>query len=213
MLRSHAFCFSKEGNMFAIFNIHQGRKRTRLSPFYPAFPILILGVILLAARVIVSAGSARAHQPKPSGSQTLTIGILADPLLDPIHAESADVWLISAQVYETLTAYQPGSYLPEPQLAESWTVSADGLTWFFKIRPGVKFHDGTDLDAAAVVYNLQRWWDPAHPYHDGEFYFFFGVFGGFKGDPECQIIGISAASGNRVKISLKESHMGMPAQL
>ncbi|HLE50798.1 MAG TPA: ABC transporter substrate-binding protein [Anaerolineales bacterium] len=199
--------------MFAFDNFHQGRKGTRFSPFYPAILFLISGVFLLAASGSAAAGSAGADQPQPVGSQSLTIGILADPQLDPAQGEGADTWIITAQIYETLVAYQPGGTLPEPRLAESWTVSADGLTWFFKIRPGVKFHDGTDLDTAAVAYNLQRWWDPAHPFHDGDFLVFTYIFGGFKGDPNCLISGVSAASGNRVKITLKEPHMGLPSML
>lgn len=49
---------------------------------------------------------------------------------------------------------------PEPSLAESWEVSEDGLVYTFKIRPGVKFHDGTDLDANAIVRSLTRQVDP-----------------------------------------------------
>lgn len=46
---------------------------------------------------------------------------------------------------------------PTPGLAESWTVSADGLTYAFKIRSGAKFHDGTAIDAAAIVRSLTRY--------------------------------------------------------
>lgn len=52
---------------------------------------------------------------------------------------------------------------PEPALAESWEVSEDGLVYTFKIRPGVKFHDGADLDAAAIVRSLTRHASPDDP--------------------------------------------------
>jgi peptide/nickel transport system substrate-binding protein len=51
----------------------------------------------------------------------------------------------------------------EPFVAESWTISDDGKTYTFKIRPGIKFHDGTDLDAAAVVRSLTRQVNPEDP--------------------------------------------------
>jgi peptide/nickel transport system substrate-binding protein len=52
---------------------------------------------------------------------------------------------------------------PEPSLAESWEVSEDGLVYTFNIRPGVKFHDGTDLNAAAIVRSLTRHANPDDP--------------------------------------------------
>ena len=45
---------------------------------------------------------------------------------------------------------------PEPSLAESWEISADGLTYTFKIRQGVKFHDGSEVNAPAIVRSLTR---------------------------------------------------------
>ena len=51
-----------------------------------------------------------------------------------------------------------------PGLAESWTTSPDGMAWTFKLRRGVRFHDGTPLDAAAVKFTFDRIIDPAHPH-------------------------------------------------
>jgi peptide/nickel transport system substrate-binding protein len=49
---------------------------------------------------------------------------------------------------------------PEPSLAESWEISDDGLVYTFNIRPGVKFHDGTEVDAHAIARSLTRQVDP-----------------------------------------------------
>ena len=45
----------------------------------------------------------------------------------------------------------------KPGLAKEWGVSEDGLTYTFQLQEGVKFHDGTDFNAEAVVKNVQRW--------------------------------------------------------
>lgn len=59
-------------------------------------------------------------------------------------------------VYEPLVRYGPDGSI-QAALAESWEISADGLTWTFHLRPDVTFHDGTPFDAAAVKWNLERW--------------------------------------------------------
>ena len=46
-----------------------------------------------------------------------------------------------------------------PALATSWEISPDGKVYTFNLRHGVKFHDGTPFDAAAVKFNFERFWD------------------------------------------------------
>ncbi|MBN8631469.1 MAG: ABC transporter substrate-binding protein [Rhodobacterales bacterium] len=81
------------------------------------------------------------------------------PDLDPSTSFSND-GLVLSNVYESLTRYIPGTgdspAKVEPLLAESWETSADGLSWTFRLRAGVKFHDGTDLTAAAVKGSIDR---------------------------------------------------------
>jgi ABC-type transport system substrate-binding protein len=119
---------------------------------------------------------ARTAQSKEStitSGSTFAFAMSADAVgLDPALVTDGGSFQVTNQIYETLVKYQPGDTTPVPGLAESWAVSSDGLTWTFTLRPGVKFHDGTDLNAAAVQYNLERWWDPAHPYHNGSFDYF-----------------------------------------
>lgn len=50
---------------------------------------------------------------------------------------------------------------PAPAIAESWSVNDDGTTWTFKVHQGIKFHDGSELDAADVIYSYRRIMDPA----------------------------------------------------
>jgi peptide/nickel transport system substrate-binding protein len=63
---------------------------------------------------------------------------------------------VITSVYEGLIRYKPDSSEKEGAIAESWTVSPDGLTYTFKLRSGVTFHDGTPVDAAAAVASFKR---------------------------------------------------------
>ena len=62
-------------------------------------------------------------------------------------------------VYDSLLKFTPGE--PEPYLAQSMDSADDGLTWRMGLRPGVRFSDGTPLDAHAVIINVQRHIDKA----------------------------------------------------
>lgn len=62
---------------------------------------------------------------------------------------------------DTLVALDYDGRTIVPNLAESWTVSPDGLTYNFRIRPDAKFCDGKPIDAHAVEASYQRWFDPA----------------------------------------------------
>ena len=160
-----------------------------------------------------------------SAGDTFTLALAADVwTLDPAASTDGLTFLVTGQIYDTLVNHEPGGTLPlpglaiswtvsaMPSLAESWTVSADNLTWTFQLRPGLKFHDGTDLDAAAVVYNLTRWWDPAHPYHQ-DFEYFRTMFYGFKGDPGCLISHVAAIGSDRVQIVLSRPYSALPSTL
>jgi len=59
-------------------------------------------------------------------------------------------------VYDTLFGLN-GKYEPQPQMVDSWTVSDDRLQWTFKLRPGLKFHDGADVTAADCIASIKRW--------------------------------------------------------
>jgi peptide/nickel transport system substrate-binding protein len=133
--------------------------------------------------------------------------------LDPALAWDGTSLLVTSQIYDTLTAYEPGGSAPIPALAQSWSASADGKTWTFNLRPGIKFHDGTPLDAAAVAFNFQRWWDPANPYHTGSFDAFQAVFGGFKGNPNCLLAGVGTAGSLQFQITTTQSAPGLPTGL
>jgi peptide/nickel transport system substrate-binding protein len=104
--------------------------------------------------------------PASAGAQgaLLRVGLPSIPaVLDPATALDGVVPLIARQVFETLVQYREGSSDVEPGLATSWTVSRDGLQWTFRIRDGVRFHDGTPLAARHVAESLDRVIVPGHP--------------------------------------------------
>jgi len=91
---------------------------------------------------------------------TMTFGVETAPrLFDPFYATDGATFRTSQQIFEGLVEFKPGTAEVEPALAESWEESEDGLTWTFKLRTGVKFHDDTDFNAEAACANFDRWYN------------------------------------------------------
>lgn len=81
---------------------------------------------------------------------------LEPPHLDPTAGAAAAIdEVVYANVFEGLTRIDSTGAV-KPALAESWEISPDGKTYTFHLHKGVKFHDGTDFDAADVVFSLDR---------------------------------------------------------
>jgi peptide/nickel transport system substrate-binding protein len=124
-----------------------------------ALACALLASALLVAAVLASCGGASTTGGSPAAG---TSGILrlaswmTVSTWDPRASTSNEV-LYLANLYEPLLyANPPGSAEPfTPCLATSWGVSKDGLTWTFHLRQGVKFHDGTPFNAAAVKYSIE----------------------------------------------------------
>ena len=107
----------------------------------------------------------------PAMSQTppnvAIVGQIAEPKsLDPAAVTAVNDFRILVNVYDGLTRYRDGTLEVEPSLAESWEISEDGKTYTFKLRSGVKFHDGSDFNAEAVKFNFDRMLKEDHPFHD-----------------------------------------------
>ncbi len=97
-----------------------------------------------------------ASSPSPSTGLTLKVGAAEDiDGMNPFSSWSSITWESFRLNYNFLTWYDD-NYKPVPDLATSWTTSADGKTWTFKIRSGVKWQDGVPLTArdVAFTYNL-----------------------------------------------------------
>lgn len=91
-----------------------------------------------------------------SAKDTMIIGHWGDPpTLDPNNAMNDCTFRVTTNVYDTLVRMD-SSFASQPCLAESWSISDDGLEYTFKIRQGVKFHDGSELTVDDVVYSVER---------------------------------------------------------
>ena len=95
----------------------------------------------------------------PKSGGTLVVALPGDlNRSDPSIIDDANSSYILAQSIETLVTLKPGTGGDIiPWLADSWTISPDGKDYTFKLHPGIKFHDGTDFNAAAVKANFDRW--------------------------------------------------------
>jgi peptide/nickel transport system substrate-binding protein len=118
--------------------------------------------VLIAALVVVLAGAARAEEAPRSGGVFKVAMIGEPPTLDLHKTTAVIVQQITWHVYETLYTYDK-NYNAIPLLVESHTVSDKGRTYTFKLRRGVKFHNGKELTSADVVASLQRWGRLATP--------------------------------------------------
>ena len=87
----------------------------------------------------------------------LVLGMpLEPPHLDPTAGAAAAIdEVVYANLFEGLTRIDENGAV-NSGLAESWTISDDGLTYTFRLRAGVKFHDGTTMDSADVKFSLDR---------------------------------------------------------
>jgi peptide/nickel transport system substrate-binding protein len=135
---------------------------------------LVAALLTLA----LTAGVAAAQPARDA----LVIAMEAEPPgLDPGQALGLHTLRVTHEVFETLVATPDDSTSIVPGLAESWQVSPDGLAWTFKLRRGVRFHDGTPLDAAAVKFTFDRVIDPSHPHaKSGKWSFVVGYLSSVK---------------------------------
>jgi len=133
---------------------------------------LFLILLLTAGLVFGVVGAA-------SAGGTLVFGSSGDASrLDPADVTDGESIQRMDNIFEGLVEYEAGSVLIQPCLATSWEASADGTEIVFHLRKGVKFHDGTDFNADAVVFSFARQYDTTHPYNQyGEWAYWGYMFG------------------------------------
>jgi peptide/nickel transport system substrate-binding protein len=168
-------------------------------------------VVPLTVVAVVASVLASGALGKSRASNTLVFGTSSDPVaLDGALISDGESGRVVIQIYEGLVALKPGTTTPVPGLALSWTPSKDGLTWTFKLRPNVKFTDGTAFNAAAVCANFNRWYNFTGSFQNpNATYYWQTVFGGFAhnepGSPTSSIYkGCKAVGKSTVRLFLTQ---------
>jgi peptide/nickel transport system substrate-binding protein len=97
---------------------------------------------------------------------------------------------VQDQIYDRLLEFKPGTTEVEPSLALSIKGNKDSTKWTINLRPGVQFHDNTPLNAEAVKYNFDFWWDDTRPtfYKSGNAVFP-DIFDGYKSSKDPRLAG------------------------
>lgn len=159
-------------------------------------------LVTAAAALALAAGCTTGSSSSGGGggtSGTLTIAVGADiDTFDPQAQVSASVIQRLQQVVESLTTLDEKGDL-QPLLATSWKEAPDGLSWTFTLRQGVKFHDGTPMNAAAVKFSLDRVNDPNT----------------LKARPDALTVisSTEAVDDTHVKVNLKNKYPALPRAL
>ncbi len=134
----------------------------------------------------------------PGGSITVTY---KDDVatLDPAIGYDWQNWSMIKSLFDGLMDYTPGTTELRPGLAESYEISPDGLVYTFKLRAGVKFHNGREMTADDVKYSLDRVTNPATQSPGAGF---FGAIAGFDAAGDGGLSGVEVVDPLTVRITL-----------
>lgn len=113
-----------------------------------------LNAMLSALAAAVTVSMAPAAQAQPVNAKVVMHAPLR--ILDPVLSTAYITRNHGYLIYDTLFALD-GQGVPQPQMVDSWQVSDDKLTYTFKLRSGLKFHDGAPVTGEDVVASLARW--------------------------------------------------------
>jgi peptide/nickel transport system substrate-binding protein len=123
--------------------------------------------------------------------------------LDPAVVTDGESFRVTGQCLEPLYQYEQGSTTPVPALATECTPNEAATEWTCKLREGVKFHDGTDFNADAVIFNFDRWRYTDNPYHFDSQVFEYYEYMWFGFDDDSVIQSVDKIDDYTVKFVLK----------
>lgn len=156
----------------------------------------VLGCLLVCALTLTGCGG----HARAADSSTLVQARVKDAVsLDPAVATDGLSLNVSIEVMRGLVKFKPGTFDVEGAIAKDWHSEDGGKVWLFDLRPGLKFSDGTPIDAAAVKFNFDRWRLPKNPYAGTQpFSYYISMFGGQPGI----IKDVTVVSPTRVRFTL-----------
>lgn len=154
-----------------------------------------------AALGLASAVPAAAEEPRQGGSIVVTY---KDDIvtLDPAIGYDWVNWSMIKSLFSRLMDYKPGTSELMPSLAESYEISKDGLTYTFKLRKGVKFHNGREVVAGDVKYSIERTNDPKTESPGAGFYDMIAGMAEYKAGKAKEVKGIKVLDPYTVQFTL-----------
>ncbi|WP_417899835.1 ABC transporter substrate-binding protein [Bacillus haimaensis] len=160
--------------------------------------LTLVFMLILSIGLAGCSGSETGNDKESSVQKELVFGRGGDSTsLDPITTTEGETFKVTKNIFETLINYGEQDTTLQPGLATEWKASDDALTFTLTLREGVKFHDGTDFNADAVVKNFERWMNG-----DADKFPYYTMFGGFKGDEGHVIKEIKALDEKTVEFTL-----------
>ena len=128
---------------------------------FGAFASLALSGLTLSCAATASFAQAQTAAPTKGGALTGIVQPEPPTLMLGLNQQAPTIF-VAGKIYQSLMTYAK-DLTPQPELAKSWTMSADGLTYTFDLQPNVKWHDGKPFTADDVVFTVDKFLRAVHP--------------------------------------------------
>ena len=176
--------------------------------------------VILLAVLVIGAGAAACDRDRASRASqairrggTLRIAVPRPATFDPMRARSVEQMLVTDQLFDSLTAYDPGDLHAVPALAARWDVSPDQKEWDFHLRPNARFSNGSPITATDVKFTIERIARRASGATVADQLQIFRGLREFQDGAAPELVGVAAPAADRVHISLVESLADLPSLL
>lgn len=123
----------------------------------------VAAALLLGASALGTTGAFAEDAPQSGGDLVMVRADAIQTLMPTLAAENGSIWAIE-EIFDTLLFPTKDGKGVQPGLATEWNQSADGLEWTFKLRPDVKFSDGTPMTSKDVKFSLDQAANDANPF-------------------------------------------------